>query len=127
MMRLRRHRHAKQAEPQAETRQDAAARAEIRALREARKGTAAEHPGIVVTSDSKMHRGSFVGDTFYEDRGTSFVQWSGQRLEEREHEIEERAAAVENEVTKDVWWLEQPQRLPKDNGGLTVRGTSRFR
>lgn len=127
-MRLRRHGHTKHADaPVTPAAPDAAAMAEIRGRREARKGTAAEHPGIVVTSDSRMHRGAFSGDAFYEDRGTSFVQWDGLRQEQREHEIEERAVSVENAVTKDAWWLEQPERLPKENGGWSVRGHSRFR
>lgn len=117
-MRWHRGRHAKQAD----TRAQAAVATDIRGLRQARMGTAAEHPGLVVTPDRAMHRGSFVGDTFYEDRGTSFVQTPWRSHEDREREIAARAVEVENESTKGAWWLDRPERLPKEHGGWTVRG-----
>lgn len=125
MMRWHRHGHGHvRGRAKREAAQPAVVResSEIRGLREARKGTAAEHPGLVVTPDRKAHRGAFVGDTFYEDRGTSFVQWTSRSQEEREREIIESDLAPENAATKDVWWLEETQRRPKENGGWTVRG-----
>ena len=127
-MRWHRHGHKKQAntpnkaETPAETAAKAAAAREIRGLREARAGTAAERPGLVVTPDKKMHSGAFIEDTFYEDRGSSFVQTPWRSAEEREKEIEQRAVLVENNATKDVWWLDQAERRPKEHGGWTVRG-----
>jgi hypothetical protein len=118
-MRWHRHGHAKRTGTPA---QAAAAATVIRGMREARMGTAAPHPGLVVTPDGANRRGSFVGDTFYEDRGTSFVQTPWQGHEEREREIAERAVSLENQATKDVWWLDRRERRPRRQGGWTVRG-----
>lgn len=83
---------------------DTADTAETDALQEARKGTAAEHPAIVVTPDKKAHSGAFVDGVFVEARESSYTQRPTRGSEQHEREVAEGEVPGENEAMKNKWW-----------------------
>lgn len=84
---------------------DTADTAETDALQEARKGTAAAHPALVVTPDKRMHSGAFVGGKFVEAHETSFTQRQPRAKEQHEREVAEGEVPGDNEAMKDKWWV----------------------
>jgi hypothetical protein len=90
-------------EPQAAP--DTADTAETDALQEARKGTAAAHPALVVTPDKKAHSGAFVDGRFVEARESSYTRRPRRSAEQHEREVAEGEVPGENEAMKDKWWV----------------------
>lgn len=75
------------------------------ALKEARKGTAAEHPAIVVTPDKKAHSGAFVDGVFVEARETSYTEPSPPDPGRHERDVAAGDVPGENEAMKHKAWV----------------------
>ncbi|WP_034263208.1 hypothetical protein [Actinospica robiniae] len=84
---------------------DTADTGETYALQEARKGTAAEHPAIVVTPDKKAHSGAFVDGVFVEARESSYTEHPPGEPERHERDVAAGEVPGENETMKDKWWV----------------------
>jgi len=94
---------------------DTADTAETDALQEARKGTAAAHPAIVVTPDKKAHSGAFVDGVFVEAHESSYTRRPPRGPEEHEREVAAGEVPGENEAMRDKWWVGRPSS-PNVNG-----------
>jgi hypothetical protein len=84
---------------------DTADTAESDALQEARKGTAAEHPAIVVTPDKKAHSGAFVDGVFVEARESSYTERAPRDPGQHEREVAAGEVPGENEAMKHKSWV----------------------
>lgn len=93
------------------------AKVKAAALQEARKGTAAEHPAIVVTPDKKAHSGAVVDGVFVEARETSFSEHPEGAAEQHARDVAAGDVPGENETMKDQWWTGR-------EGGPTESGST---
>jgi hypothetical protein len=84
-----------------------AAAVKAAALLEARKGTAAEHPAIVVTPDKKAHAGAFVDGVFVEARESSYTEHPAGMQERHERDVAAGEVPGENEAMKNAWWADE--------------------
>jgi hypothetical protein len=106
-MRWGRRAHERQQQRQHASTVESTAEAEAlaAAIEEARKGTAARHPALVVTPDKKAHAGAFVDGRFVEAPNSA----SGGRVarDPRRHEEDVAAGLVpgENPAMKDKRWV----------------------
>jgi len=75
------------------------------AIEEARKGTAAEHPALVVTPDKKAHAGAFVDGKFVEAPGSASSGQVAYSSEQRERDVAAGEVPGENEAMRQKWWV----------------------
>lgn len=75
------------------------------ALYEARKGTAAEHPALVVTPDRKMHSGAFVDGVFIEARPTGVSPDIPRDEEQHARDVASGEIPGPNPAMEKKWWV----------------------
>lgn len=74
------------------------------AIEEARKGTAARHPALVVTPDRKAHAGAFIDGRFVEAAASASTGEVSYSAEQRERDVAAGEVPGENEAMRQKWW-----------------------